>query len=70
MLSSGVQPASCFPPGRRPPENSGCFFCFVDNVGDDGFAVEDYDCDGNVAEDDDLGVTQGYKKKYVFCVIF
>ena len=32
--------------------------------------VEDYDCDGNFAEDDDLGVTQGYKKKYVFCVIF
>ena len=31
------------------------------HVGDDGFVVEDYDCDGNVDDDDDLGVTLVYK---------
>ena len=27
----------------------------------DGLVVEDYDCDGNVVDDDDLGVTLVYK---------
>ena len=31
------------------------------HVGDDGFVVEDYDCDGNVGDDDDLGVTLVFK---------
>ena len=37
------------------------------HVGDDGFLVEDYDCNGNIGDDDDdLGV-QGYQNKYGFC---
>ena len=31
------------------------------HVGDDGLVVEDYDWDGNVDDDDDLGVTLVYK---------
>ena len=31
------------------------------HVGDDGLVVEDYDCDGNVDDDDDLSVTLVYK---------
>ena len=31
------------------------------HVGDDGFVVGDYDCDCNVDDDDDLGVTMVYK---------
>ena len=33
------------------------------HVGDDGFVVEDYDCDGNVGDDDDLGVTLVHSHK-------
>ena len=44
--------------GYNPPlVYSPAFVHHHHQVGEDGFVVEDYDCDGNVDDDDDLGVT-------------